>query len=125
MHLRLVSHPLPVSWDGCPVKWSRWDAALDVIICPPNKAPRCECGSNAKPFVSTGLRAPDTGAEQFARRHALRDLRAFRCPGCGEFAVWDMTADTWWTLDETDYGPDGSTAPVTREWSGGLLDLLP
>lgn len=50
------------------------------------------------------------------------DIHAFRCPGCGEVTVWDVASDEWWTLDESDYGPGGSTAPP--EWTGGLFDLL-
>lgn len=120
--LTLVSHPLPVSWDGAPVKWSRWRNSNRITICPPPKDSRCSCGSATAPFVATGLRAPATGRERFARRHAIRDLHAFRCPGCGEVTVWDSTSDEWWTLDNTDYGPNGSTPPP--EWTGGLFDLF-
>lgn len=122
MTLRLVSHPLPVAWDGSPVKWSRWETPPPVHICPPPKQ-RCECGSTRPPFTAIGLRAPATGRERFARRLALRDLRAFRCPECGEVDVWDMTANEWWRLDESDYEPGGSQPP--SEWTGGLFDLLP
>ena len=121
--LRLVSHPLPVAWDGREVKWSRWDTALDVHICgPAGYEPRCDCGSKRQPFVASGLRAADEGPGRFARRHAAKDLRAFRCPDCGQVDVWDMDSDEWWTLDESDYGPNGSTPPP--EWVGGLFDLL-
>lgn len=120
--LRLVSHPLPVAWDGLAVKWSRWETSGHIQLCPPPKT-RCECGSSEAPFTAVGLRSPAVGRERFARRHALRDLYAFRCPDCGEVAVWDMTSDEWWTLDESDYGPEGSTPPA--DWgTGGLLDLL-
>jgi len=53
------------------------------------------------------------------------DLYAFRCPSCGVDEVWDIRTDEWWTLDETDYGPGGSSRPLERQWSGGLFDLLP
>jgi hypothetical protein len=33
-----------------------------------------------------------------------------------------MDSDEWWTLDESDYGPEGSIPPP--EWAGGLFDLL-
>lgn len=119
--LRLVSHPLPVAWDGREVKWSRWDSTEHIVICPPPKS-RCECGSQRAPFFAVGLRAVDSGPGRFQRRHALRDLHAVRCPDCGQVDVWDMDSDEWWTLDESDYGPNGSTPPP--EWTGGLFDLL-
>lgn len=121
MNLRLVSHPLPTAWDGREVKWSRWDSTDRIIICPPPAA-RCDCGSKRSPFVAVGLRAADSGPGRFQRRHALRDLYACRCPECGQVDVWDMDSDEWWTLDESDYGPEGSTPPP--EWVGGLFDLL-
>lgn len=33
-----------------------------------------------------------------------------------------MESDEWWTLDDDDYGPEGSKPP--SEWQGGLFDLL-
>jgi hypothetical protein len=123
MTLRLVSHPLPVAWDSREVKWSRWERPAPVTICGPGVKPsRCDCGSERDPFVAVGLRAADAGPGRFARRHALRDLHAFRCPDCGQVEVWDMASGEWWTLDDGDYGLEGSTPPP--EWSGGLLDLL-
>ncbi|MGZ0070008.1 hypothetical protein [Microbacterium arborescens] len=122
MSLRLVSHPLPVAWDGREVRWGRWGATDHIRICPP-RASRCDsCGSARSPFLAVGLRAADAGPGRFTRRHALRDLHAFRCPDCGEVVVWDMDSDEWWTLDESDYGPEGSRPPA--EWTGGLFDLL-
>lgn len=121
--LRLVSHPLPVAWDGREVKWGRWESPL-VIVCSGMEREGCdECGSKRQPFTAAGLRAADTGPGRFARRHALRDIHAFRCPDCGLVQVWDMDSNEWWTLDESDYGPKGSTPPP--EWTGGLFDLLP
>lgn len=119
--LRLVSHPLPVAWDGREVKWSRWESTDGIMLCPPPKE-LCECGSTRSPFRAVGLRAADTGPGRFTRRHALRDLYASRCPDCGQVSVWDMESDEHWVLDESDYGPDGSTPPP--EWTGGLFDLL-
>lgn len=122
MRLALVSHPLPVAWDGREVKWTRWGSTERIHICGSLKASRCDCGSERRPFTSVGLRASDPGPGRFARRHALRDTYAFRCPECGQVDVWDMNSDEWWTLDESDYGPTGSVAPP--EWTGGLFDLL-
>lgn len=53
---------------------------------------------------------------------AYRDLVAFRCVDCGHDVVHDRRTGEDWDLDETDYGPDGSTvdadegsaAPWTR-----------
>lgn len=122
MMLTLLAHPLPVAWDGREVKWSRWDSSEHIIVCGSRNEPRCECGSTRHPFTAVGLRAADTGPGRFARRHALRDLHAFRCPDCGQVDVWDMDSNEWWTLDESDYGRNGSVPPP--EWSGGLFDLL-
>lgn len=130
MTLQLVSHPLPVAWDGRPVTWDRWQAAPVVMICGPAASSRCACGSSSQPWQARGLREPDPA--DVARAAALPrigrpiplvypvyDLHAFRCQGCGEVQVWDMDADAWWTLDDADYGPTGSWS-----WSGGLLDAL-
>lgn len=121
--LRLVSHPLPVAWDGREVRWSRWSSSDRIHICGTLNPQRCDCGSERRPFTAVGLRAAEAGVGRFARRHALRDIHAFRCPDCGQVDVWDMDTDEWWTLDESDYGPAGSTPPP--EWSGGLFEFLP
>lgn len=130
MTLTLVSHPLPVAWDGRAVIWDRWESPLPVFICPTPKRERCSCGSTAAPFTSRGRRDPSpervanaAALPRLGRRTALvwsvYDLFAFRCPDCGEVSVWDMEADEHWTLDESDYGATGSWG-----WSGGLLDAL-
>lgn len=134
--LHLVSHPLPVAWDGRRVDWDRWEAARSIHICPPPKASRCGCGSASQPFTARGLRNPSADDVERAaliprigRRppsegpHPVYDLAAFRCPECGEVQVWDRASDEWWTLGPEDYGPEGSRPP--GEWTGGLFDLLP
>lgn len=131
--LTLVSHPLPVAWDGRAVTWTSWERQMVVQICPPPREEQCGCGSAERPFTSRGLRDPEpesvthaASLPRIGRRTRLvwpvYDLHAFRCPGCGEVTVWDMASDEWWTLDESDYGTHGSVAPA--EWSGGLFDLL-
>lgn len=131
MTLTLVSHPLPVAWDGRAVAWDRWESPLvPMFIFPTPKRERCECGSDAAPFTARGRREPS--AERVANAASLPrigrptplvwsvyDLRAYRCPSCGIVSVWDMDSDELWTLDESDYGSTGSWA-----WSGGLLDAL-
>jgi hypothetical protein len=134
--LQLVSHPLPVAWDGRRVDWDRWETPDVVQICPPPKGERCVCGSSARPFSARGRRHPSQqavdaaeGIPRIGRNRSgplvwsVYDLHAFRCPACGQVDVWDMASDEWWTLDESDYGPRGSNPPP--EWgAGGLLDLL-
>lgn len=117
--LRDVSAPLPVAWDGWPVRWTRWAAPMLMFVCRQlGKDPRCECGSTAPPFTASGVQARPRG--DFGVRYGLR---AMRCPDCGSVTVWDLTSDEWWTLDESDYGPEGSMRPA--DWgTGGLLDLL-
>lgn len=130
MSLQLVSHPLPVAWDGRAVAWDRWENPQPMFICPTPKRKRCTCGSEDSPFTARGRRDPS--AERIANAESLPrlgkrtplvwsiyDLRAYRCPACGEVSVWDMEADQFWTLDDSDYGDTGSWA-----WSGGLLDQL-
>lgn len=134
MTLRLVSHPLPVSWDGRTVEWDRWALDPEVFICGRDgrQTARCECGSDLRPFTARGLRHP---SDRMLQDHAALpsimtpftprptyDLRALRCPTCGQVDVWDMESDEWWTLDPTDYGPAGSNPP---DWgTGGLLDMI-
>lgn len=140
MTLELVSHPLPVAWDGRRVRWDRWEDALPVNLCPPPKPDRCMCGSTRSPFTARGMRDPAPGSTMTVTRpkrgrfgrmvpvprqipaYPVYDLTAFRCPACGEVAVWDMESNEHWILDDSDYGPRGSRPP--SEWSGGLLDLL-
>ncbi|CAN7240046.1 hypothetical protein LJR045_000962 [Microbacterium sp. LjRoot45] len=132
--LQLVSHPLPVAWDGRAVVWDRWEAPAPMFLCPDVKREPCSCGSTEQPFTARGRRDPSeervaaaAQIPQIRRRAplvwAVYDLHAFRCPSCGQVSVWDMASDEWWTLDDTDYGPTGSRPPP--EWgTGGLLDLL-
>lgn len=143
MTLQLVKHRLPPLWDGQRVEWGPYEIAPAVQVCPPPKAERCACGSDASPSHARGLRQPLPGEMvdstkaklgRFGRwvhvparvpAWPLADLTAIRCAGCGEVTVWDMRTDEWWTLGPEDFGPGGSTRPAEREWSGGLFDLLP
>ena len=127
-------HDLPPRWDGRAVLWEGWSTGLraQVFICPPppKSPPCCEgCGSLAEPVVNRGLVAlwpssthDDLRYEEENRRRlgsfahkrrarALWRLRAFRCPDCRLDTVWDTDTDEWWTLDDSDYGDDGSVAP--------------
>jgi len=131
----LREHDLPPFWDGHAVVWLPWEyAPSGVFICPPPKAETCEsCGkpTTERGFpcwsVAKGLRADspilthaDWVAEDAARarlpylakgklpRHWWFTLHAFHCHHCQLDTVWDQTTDEWWTLDHTDYGPEGS-----------------
>lgn len=143
--LSLVRQGLPSSWDGWAVKWERFEESIPVQICPPPKEHwRCECGSVKEPLTAHGWRQPKPGEltestkrkmgrfgrwvyvpVKVAARWPVVDLFAFRCRDCGTDEVWDMRTNEWWTLGPEDYGPDGSTRPVGREWTGGLFDMLP
>ena len=131
-------HDLPPRWDGRIVKWSEWDTSPTFVCGPrgPVRASRCEgCGSTASRATSRGTVYPlawDTyeserpvvkrtrsGREYVAgtvtvARRARPGVRLFasRCPDCGLDTVVDYTSEPEqvWTLDESDYGDEGSTA---------------
>lgn len=124
-------HDLPPRWDGLAVLWRGWE---------PGPAPLCtgrrggltrdcceSCGSVELPSLNVGTVAddPDMTAEDIerdiasgelalrlrarrARRSTIR-LTAFRCTECGADVVLD--GETWWTLDASDYGDEGSIDP--------------
>lgn len=132
MTLSNVSHPLPVAWDGRAVTWEPW-TVCPVVVCGKLGRERCDCGSVRAPFTSRGLREPAPehieAASSIAQIHTrsrlvwpVYSLHAFRCPDCGEVAVFDSESDEHWILGPEDYGPTGSTPPP--EWTGGLFDLL-
>lgn len=147
--LTLLKHRLPPIWDGNPVKWDPFEVPPIMFICRrssrrgPDDPARCECGSTRVRLVAGGWRQPLPGETMESSRAVqgrfgrtvhvpitipakpMRDLTAFRCADCGVDEVWDLRDDEWWTLGPEDYGPEGSARPVEREWSGGLLDLLP
>jgi hypothetical protein len=135
----LREYDLPPRWDGRAVWWDGWRLPLDgaqVFICGPGarhlRTRACEaCGSQAAPSTSRGhvARIGATTVERWrerceawarlpaGERHRLGkypsgviELHAFRCPDCRTDLVWDQLADEWWTLDHTDYGPEGSVA---------------
>ena len=130
-------HDLPPRWDGRIVHWSEWDTSPTLMCGPrgPVRASRCEgCGSTASNATSRGTVYPlagDTyeseqpivkrtrsGREYQAGvqvvtanwRHPVTSLVAFRCLGCGLDEVVDMGTGECWTLDDLDYGDEGSTA---------------
>ena len=124
---------LPPKWDGRRVDWSEWDTD-PIFVCPPPTAPRCEgCGSAARQATSRGTVYPldgemfETHEPRVKRTRSGREyvagtvtvarwarpgvrLFAFRCLGCGLDEVFDLETRECWTLDETDYGDEGSTS---------------
>lgn len=123
---------LPTIWDGRTVAWQGWTQTGPVFICRPHRRPEpcTSCKTTDQPAVNIGVVAPLPG-ETFtvpktvtARRSGrvydvdqqvpawpVIELIAFRCPGCQLDTVWDQRTQAWWVLDETDYGPTGSTDP--------------
>lgn len=131
-------HDLPPRWDGRAVEWSEWDTS-PTFVCGTRgsvRASRCEgCGSTASNATSRGTVYPldgemfetheprvkrtRSGREYVAgtvtvARRARPGVRLFasRCPDCGLDTVVDYTSEPEqvWTLDESDYGDEGSTA---------------
>lgn len=134
MTLVPVKRPLPPLWDGRAVAWSPFELEPTMFICDRSKRknglhiPTCDqCGHVGPKLRAIGLRQPSPGASEpgeYIRRHrngtpvyaqepapAYRDLHATRCPVCGHDQVYDAASGTVWDLDESDYGPEGSTAP--------------
>ena len=131
-------HDLPPRWDGRAVEWSEWDTD-PMFFCgrPQPPAPRCEgCGSTASNATSRGTVSPLDGDTYESERPVVKRTRsgreyqagvqivtanwrnpvtsivAFRCPDCGLDTVVGYTSEPEqvWTLDESDYGDEGSTA---------------
>ena len=131
-------HDLPPRWDGRIVEWSEWDTSPTFVCGPrgPVRASRCEgCGSTASRATSRGTVYPLAGDTYESERPVVKRTRsgreyvagtvtvarrarpgvrlfAFRCPDCGLDTVVDYTSEPEqvWTLDESDYGDEGSTA---------------
>ena len=138
--LRLFSartHDLPPKWDGRVVEWSEWDSS-PIFVCGPRGAAKrspCEgCGSTRSQATSIGtvyplasetyeveqprVKTTRSGREYVSgtvvaamRARPTVQLHASRCPGCGLDTVFDVDTGECWTLDDSDYGDDGSEAP--------------
>lgn len=124
---------LPAKWDGRDVAWTKTERPEVIFICPPPTKPDLcpSCGTEARTEIWHGVVTPlpgDTvegevirktwrsGREYIVRSQepatAVMALIAFRCPACRHDEVWDLRTDEHWVLDESDYGPDGSTQPT-------------
>lgn len=105
-----LTRALPDLWDWEPVQWDAWrDTRTTLILHVPAEHMACDkCGTVDENLVVFGKRPrrPDLGQE-----FAVRDLHAFRCRHCGHDTVTDQRTGEHWDLDETDYGPAGSTRP--------------
>lgn len=125
---------LPALWDGRPVEWSPFQLEPPMFICDRSKRknglliPTCNaCGATGPKLRAIGLRQPAPGATtegEYLRTHrngqpvhaidpapAYRDLHATRCTRCAHDQVYDTATTELWDLDDTDYGPEGSSAP--------------
>jgi hypothetical protein len=99
------ANDLPPTWDGVPVTWDGWTDTRWTTWIFHSKPEACEkCGSVAPQQSNMGVVARGDGA----RQHQVARFFAYRCPGCQLDTVIDIRTDTAWTLDETDYGQDGS-----------------
>lgn len=130
LRLLPVRRDLPALWDGRGVEWKGWTSGVTTARFHDLKPRCCErCASRGEESLNLGVVAPLPGATfdvHIARRlpsgrEYLRtvakdawpivQLVAFRCPDCRLDTVWDKETDEWWTLDESDYGDEGSTDP--------------
>lgn len=98
--------PLPVAWDGVPVKWGPWEPAPHIFICPPPEPTPCPgCGIITTRSTSRGRRVYTGNVRALFKNPGV--LIAHRCTRCGHDSVLDERG-LLWDLDFTDYGPDGS-----------------
>lgn len=110
--LRIAAYQLPARWDGRDVEWRAWTSTEGIVMCPPPPRQPCEqCRSTAAPWMNTGIVRPPATPGVVNLRPSLALLSAFRCPDCLLDTVWDRDTDEWWTLDASDYGPEGSDDP--------------
>lgn len=138
--VELREHDLPPRWDGLVVRWGGWEyQSCGVFICPPPKprddvCPGCKAPLTERGFPTRSVNRgevaihPGVTLAHIEEREASRErlpflvkgklgrlawmrLVVYRCPECQLDEVWDIQADEWWTLDHTDYGPEGSVAP--------------
>lgn len=127
-------HDLPPRWDGRVVEWSPWQR-YRVFVCGRGVTdPRCSgCDSNAVRAASRGTVHPLAGETAEVKQPRVKRTRSgreyvsgtvaltmpvkphvglvvFRCSGCDTDEVVDARSGECWTLDGSDYGPDGSTS---------------
>ena len=123
---------LPPAWDGVPITWHGWTAHRSTLpLHVPADALCCrKCGAVGENLINWGTRPPaeptwiidkelttKSGHRYRAPREVqswpVRDIYAARCRHCRHDVVTDERTGEVWDLDESDYGPDGSTEKDT------------
>lgn len=126
---------LPQRWDGDVVKWDDWQEGVPTSA-DFHFGPRtCDgCHSTIRPYWTFGRRQPGRGevfetwkfqtiTARWGTTYQVHrpihvpawpviQFHATRCAWCGHTEVYDFDSTETWTLDDTDYGPDGSTRPT-------------
>lgn len=129
---------LPPLWDGRRVEWDELteQTPTTLELFHMTKAQRAQdvcttCGTPGRESLHTvGVVHPlpgdtmESSAPRKSKRtgrtihvpitvsaRPLRRLHLTRCQTCGLDVVWDSQTDEWWDLDDSDYGPEGSTDP--------------
>lgn len=94
-------HHLPRAWDGEHVTWSPWERPQGHICPPPKYDPCGRCTAD----LSQAPTSIGSTAESKVR------FVACRCIDCGQDHVTDTSDWTYWVLDASDYGIEGSVDP--------------
>jgi len=102
---------LPPAWDGHHVEWEGWTDQPPIFLCGRGAAAArrevCPaCGSTAPSVRNVGHY--NLGRDWRTGYERTRRLVALRCPDCMHDQVWETWKNTWWDLDPSDYGDDGS-----------------
>ena len=107
--LRLLGTPrafpdLPPRWDDDLILWEAWKKRIAVTHLD-NSCDGCGLGSSL--WQATGWYARSSTGTAWKRR-GMRNFRSTRCGWCGHTTVFTMHDEQAWTLDESDYRPEGS-----------------
>jgi hypothetical protein len=122
---------LPPKWDGQDIEWTDWDISTSTLArfhTPPTACPGCGGDSRQQPH-SVGVVQPREGEtfKSYKPRTLKRTGRvvsrevevpawpvvrfvATRCRTCRLDHVYDIREGSFWRLDASDYGPNGSVA---------------
>jgi len=110
---------MPALWDGRPVEWDRWERH-DTWICGKGGCHNaaddlCDNCQQGDLFHCRGVVYAQPGelleiGQGRLTRHVGLILYATRCRHCGHTTVLDSLdpGACEWTLDDSDYGADGS-----------------
>ena len=114
---------LPVAWDGKSTEWREGLSPRGITHI--GDFPCGGCGSRSSEMESHVGVVARTGTERVAKTKRTRSGREYgvtvevpawaiprlhlnRCLDCGHTEVHDVVEDCLWTLEDADYGPDGS-----------------